>query len=407
MKKLFILFINAAFVIIYSLTVSAQSTVTTLGGTTNKIPLWTGSTTILNSVIAESSSKIGIGTTTPNYLLHQYIGSASANYHQFANSTSGTASTDGLLIGIDGSANAAITQQEQLPILFSTHNGTSVGERMRLTNVGNLGIGLTAPTRLLHLHIATASTANYTQITNNTTGSASTDGLLLGLDASGNAAITQQEALPIIFSTHNGTSVGERVRLTSAGNLGIGTTAPTYKLQVDLGNILVRGDNNFGSANNEAALYMGDVNHYIKSVNGYGLKIGTYQAADVIKIVQVSGRVIIAGATQSGGSHDVSATKLTVNGAIVAKELYATASNWADYVFKSDYQLRSLNEVEIFIAANKHLPDVPSEAEIVSNGNNLGETDAVLLRKIEELTLYIIEQNKRITELESKKDNGK
>ena len=76
--------------------------------------------------------------------------------------------------------------------------------------------------------------------------------------------------------------------------------------------------------------------------------------------------------------------------------------NWPDYVFEEDYTLRPLSEVEAFIAANNHLPDVPSQTEIETNGAELGEMNRILLQKIEELTLYIIEQDKRIQELENK-----
>jgi hypothetical protein len=74
----------------------------------------------------------------------------------------------------------------------------------------------------------------------------------------------------------------------------------------------------------------------------------------------------------------------------------ASANNWADYVFKNDYKLITLEEVEKHIAERGHLPNVPSADEIVKNGINLGEMDAKLLEKIEELTLYSIEQNKKL-----------
>lgn len=91
--------------------------------------------------------------------------------------------------------------------------------------------------------------------------------------------------------------------------------------------------------------------------------------------------------------------KLSVNGKIRAKEVIVEA-NWSDFVFEEDYNLKSLKEVEQFIKANKHLPDVPSEKEVVENGVSVGQMQSTLLQKIEELTLYVIEQNKRIEKLE-------
>jgi len=93
---------------------------------------------------------------------------------------------------------------------------------------------------------------------------------------------------------------------------------------------------------------------------------------------------------------------LAVAGKITAQEVEVTMTGWADFVFADDYYLRPLTEVEQFINANRHLPDVPSEAEVLQNGVNVGEMSATLLQKIEELTLYIIDLNKRIAELEGK-----
>ena len=93
------------------------------------------------------------------------------------------------------------------------------------------------------------------------------------------------------------------------------------------------------------------------------------------------------------------ANKLDVNGTIRAKEV-KVESNWADFVFKPDYQLRPLSEVAQFINANGHLPEIPTEKEVAQNGVSLGEMNAKLLQKVEELTLYLIEKDKKINDLE-------
>lgn len=109
------------------------------------------------------------------------------------------------------------------------------------------------------------------------------------------------------------------------------------------------------------------------------------------------------------GTEDTGTHKLAVEGTIGAREIKVEASGWSDFVFENDYELPTLEEVESFITENKHLPEIPSEAEVAENGINLGEMDAKLLQKIEELTLYVIELNKqnqaqqmRIELLESK-----
>lgn len=92
---------------------------------------------------------------------------------------------------------------------------------------------------------------------------------------------------------------------------------------------------------------------------------------------------------------------LAVNGNIWAKKLKITQSNWADFVFDSTYKLLPLEQVAKFIKQNKHLPDVPSAKEVEKEGLSVGDNQAVLLRKIEELTLYLIEQDKKIKQLEA------
>jgi hypothetical protein len=84
------------------------------------------------------------------------------------------------------------------------------------------------------------------------------------------------------------------------------------------------------------------------------------------------------------------------------KVAVSTTSNWADFVFADNYKLKSLAEVEAFVTENNHLPDVPSAEEVVKGGIDVAGMDAKLLQKIEELTLYIIEQNKKINDLEQK-----
>jgi hypothetical protein len=90
-----------------------------------------------------------------------------------------------------------------------------------------------------------------------------------------------------------------------------------------------------------------------------------------------------------------------VNGKIGAKEVQIenTSSTWPDFVFKPEFKLRSLRDVENFIKDNGHLPEIPSEKQVKEEGIKVGEMNAKLLQKIEELTLYVIEANKRINSL--------
>ncbi|MNL54647.1 hypothetical protein D3C87_1779950 [compost metagenome] len=80
----------------------------------------------------------------------------------------------------------------------------------------------------------------------------------------------------------------------------------------------------------------------------------------------------------------------------------AATNGWADYVFAKDYKLMPLKELDKFIITNGHLPEVPTTEEAIKNGIELKEMNILLLKKIEELTLYTIDQQKRIEALENK-----
>ncbi|HLO57950.1 MAG: fibronectin type III domain-containing protein [Chloroflexota bacterium] len=100
------------------------------------------------------------------------------------------------------------------------------------------------------------------------------------------------------------------------------------------------------------------------------------------------------------GTQPNSTYRLSVNGNIRAKEV-VVESGWSDFVFDKDYELPPLHEVERFINENGHLKDIPSATEVQKNGIGLAEINTRLLQKVEELTLYIIEMNKKIEELEN------
>jgi hypothetical protein len=115
--------------------------------------------------------------------------------------------------------------------------------------------------------------------------------------------------------------------------------------------------------------------------------VSTISGNEHLVIQQLTGNVGIG--TTTMGSH-----KLAVEGSIGAREIKVEASGWSDFVFENNYKLRTLEEVEKYINENKHLPEIPSEIDVVENGFYLGEMNAKLLQKIEELTLYLIEENK-------------
>lgn len=111
--------------------------------------------------------------------------------------------------------------------------------------------------------------------------------------------------------------------------------------------------------------------------------------------IQANGNVGIG--TDAPGDY-----KLAVNGKIHTREVNVNINNWPDYVFDPSYQKLSLSDLEIFIKRYKHLPEIPAYTTVEKDGANLGEMNAKLLKKIEELTLYLIDLKHELDEIKSK-----
>jgi len=143
--------------------------------------------------------------------------------------------------------------------------------------------------------------------------------------------------------------------------------------------------------------------------SGNDLKIGTFTLNDNGRLIFRTngfdrGMVDQNGNFLIGNPNSVNAAtgfKLSVDGKVMCEELRVEMSPWADYVFDDNYQLMSFDELEAFIAANNHLPGIPSATIIESEGLDVGNMQAKMMEKIEELTLHIIQLNNRIEELES------
>ena len=142
------------------------------------------------------------------------------------------------------------------------------------------------------------------------------------------------------------------------------------------------------------------VNKLLPMTNDWSLYVGdpySTNGADIaIKAIQ-NGNVGIGTATPNA--------KLAVNGNIRAKEIKVENANWPDYVFAEDYQLPSLLQTEKHIKEKGHLPGIPSAKEVKTNGVDLGDMNARLLQKLEEVTLHLIKQEKELLELKKELNN--
>ena len=177
------------------------------------------------------------------------------------------------------------------------------------------------------------------------------------------------------------------------GNVGIGTELPNSKLEImgssqlgyEIGTLKLR------SGTSNQFMYFGYDDQfsagYIQSV-----KPGTDQQN--ILIAPVGGNV--------GIGTKFPTSKLTVAGNINSREVKVTVDAGADFVFENNYNLPSLDAVDKFIKQNKHLPEIASADEMKKEGINLSEMNIKLLQKMEEMTLYMIEQNKKIIDLENR-----
>jgi hypothetical protein len=340
---------------------------------------------------------VGIGTSTPNSGL-ELRGTGAIPQMRITDQTSGNSLVlqggAGENLKVTGFHYGTFTAR---PLYLSTDGANTIMN----PNGGNVGIGTTAPATKLTIYADEYGFEHTNTL------------VRLGTYLSASAGwVGTLSDDPLYFFTNNG---GAQMAVLPTGQVGIGTTSPLGGYLLDIKGY-TRAFNN-GSTGFVAQTTGGTnswARYYLRS-NSQSWFLGTSQdfignqfyIADEnfghtrFSIQPNNGLIWLSTATGVGiNTTNTAGYALAVNGRIHSTEL-VIESGWADYVFDKNYKLRSLQELEKFIQQNKHLPNVPSAKEIEENGLNVGDVQKRMMEKIEELTLYVIEQDKQIKKLEA------
>jgi hypothetical protein len=358
--------------------------------------------------ISGNNGNVGIGTTNPQALLDVNGGFTHMTFNSYnANGPilPQTDPTGGLSVGwnkigtevnfynVYGSATRSF--------LFSQKTANSVNDLMIINSNGNVGIGHTSPTAQLHL----ASDADHDLLmTNKTNGSY---GFRIHRDAATNTFHFQ-----IGTGFSGGTTWETKIQIKenegantklllnpTGGRVGIGTTSPMTDLHIQTGSapacLRVASSGNYDTKVNIANAAGGY--DFRIDASGYGHIGADNGGTNLINFARSwpnNSPQVWIGAHKPISPHDD--FSFAVEGKVLAQSIYVTASTqWADYVFAPDYKLPNLLEVEAYYKENRHLPEIPTAREIEEKGINVGDMNTLLLKKIEELTLYVVELEKK------------
>lgn len=271
--------------------------------------------------------------------------------------------------------------------MSSSNSWQNNGTDQYNTNIGNVGIGTQTPSYKLTIDGGlglSESNIFYGSLSKNA--------------ANGALIINAKTSPSVLFSPDNlalqVSTFGPFANFT-AGYVGVGTATPLTKLDV-VGELMTRKrlilSNQSGSDPSSTPIW---------AMDNYNNDFRIFQQPNLSN----SGNTHFIVKNNTGevgiGTFNTLGYKLAVNGTIRANEVIVE-TGWADYVFEENYKLRSIDEMEAFVKANKHLPNIPKASEIENNGLKVGETNKVMMEKIEELALYIIQLKKEIDVIKAK-----
>jgi hypothetical protein len=343
------------------------------------------------NIFNTNTGNVGIGTNNPLRPLTVKTATDSYGFSQ----TDGTRKLSSFIGGIGNGDGAYFGTESNHPLYFYTNNSAP---QLTIKTDGNIGIGTTTPVDKL-----VVKTIGW--------GLTQTDGIItvgtwvgnnLGIDG---GWLGTKSNHPLHFFTNNGNA---QMSLLPSGNFGIGTATPSGRLQIDhpgpTAHLILRypGLNDYSRflfANSGTSRYWGIAGKSSNVATSID-RLSFYTSIGVEPMAMTGdGYVTVPGKMGIGTVNSL--YKFSVNGTIRSTEVIVE-NGWADYVFDKKYKLKPLEDVEKFIEQNRHLPGIPSAAEIEKNGLKLGDTQKKMMEKIEELTLYIIAINKEIVELKKK-----
>ncbi|MDR0207352.1 MAG: hypothetical protein LBI45_08880 [Bacteroidales bacterium] len=199
--------------------------------------------------------------------------------------------------------------------------------------------------------------------------------------------------------------------LSTDGKVGVGTKTPTTKFEISGGIKATTAEITKILTTNKVTIadvltaQNADITSILTAQSADITSILTAQSADITSILtaksaDITGEFTAHSATITGL---VTADRIRVEDLLCAQEIIVQVRTcWPDYVFDKNYELMPLQELEQFVNENRHLPNVPSATEVETNGVNVAEMNAILLKKMEEMTLYIITLQKQIDELKNR-----
>ncbi len=258
-----------------------------------------------------------------------------------------------------------------------------------LKNNGNVGIGIGNPATALDV-LGDVTISNLRNLTNS----------VLSTDATGKLILKSVSEVGDNLGDHVATQNLDMSR-KDINNIYNLNSINSYSEQIYTGQIFGYYGRDYG----KLEIYGGDLTYGAKIEIGDGgtdgaIKLITHRTDEIQMITNGKFAMTISSGEIIMGRPD-NATDLKVNGKVYSNEVKVTLDKWSDLVFAGDYKLMSLNKLAEYINVNRHLPEIPTEKEVVENGVNIGEMNALLLKKVEELTLYIIDLQKQINALKN------